>query len=59
MLRLIRNVLILAMLALAAAGMVFICTSADPLYSTKELLAYSRYHRYDALIEQVGEKIRR
>jgi len=56
MLRLIRNVFILVLVAAFVAGGIVICTSPDPLYSTQELLAYARYHRYDDLIQQIGKK---
>jgi len=56
MLRLIRNVLILLLAAAVVAGGIVIATSRDPLYSTQELIFYGRYHRYDAVIRQVGQK---
>ena len=56
MFRLIRNVIIVLAAAVLAAGLLTIGTSRDPLYTTKELIAYQRYHRYDALIRQVGQK---
>jgi soluble lytic murein transglycosylase len=54
--RLIRNVVIVFVMAALAAGAVFVCTSPDPLYSFQELITFPRYHRYDPLIEQVGKK---
>jgi soluble lytic murein transglycosylase len=45
--------LVIALAAIAACGLL-ICTSADPLYTTESLLSHGRYHRFDALIRQVG-----
>jgi soluble lytic murein transglycosylase len=56
MFRFLRNVLLVLILAAMTAGGIFICTSPDPLYSSEELVGYSRYHRYDPLIRQVGQK---
>jgi len=56
MFRLIRNVLIVLILAALTAGSLFVCTSPDPLYSAQEAINFPRYHRYDALIRQVGQK---
>lgn len=56
MFRLVRNVLVVLILAALAAGGLFICTSPDPLYAAQELIAFPRYHRYDPLIVQVGKK---
>ena len=56
MFRFIRNVLIVFILAALAAGGIFVCTSPDPLYSFQELISFPRYHRYDTLIRQVGQK---
>ena len=53
---LIRNILILIALTALIAGGIFVCTSPDPVYSLQELVNYPRYHRYDALIRQVGQK---
>jgi soluble lytic murein transglycosylase len=54
--RFVRNVLAIFILAALAAGAIFVCTSADPLYAFQELIAFPRYHRYDPLIKQVGKK---
>jgi soluble lytic murein transglycosylase len=56
MFRLVRNVLVLIILAALVAAGIFVCTAQDPLYSLHELLAYPRYHEYDGLIRQAGEK---
>jgi soluble lytic murein transglycosylase len=56
MFRLVRNVVVVFILAALAAGGIFICTSPDPLYATQELLTFPRYHRYDSLIVKVGKK---
>jgi len=56
MFRLLRNLLLVVLLAALVATGIFVCTSPDPLYSAQELLGYSRYHRYDPLIRQVGLK---
>jgi len=56
MFRFIRNVLLILILAAFVAGGIAICTSPDPLYTFQELVSYQRYHRYDALIRQVGGK---
>ena len=56
MFRLIRNVLVVLFLAALTAGGIFVCTSPDPLYSFQEIISFPRYHRYDALIRQVGQK---
>jgi soluble lytic murein transglycosylase len=56
MFRLVRNVLVLLFLAAIAAGCVIVCTAPDPLYAFQEIIAFPRYHRYDALIEEVGRK---
>ena len=52
--RLVRNLVLVLLLAALAAGGIVVCTSPDPLYSAQELISYSRYHRYDALIRKVG-----
>jgi soluble lytic murein transglycosylase len=56
MFRFIRNLILSLVLAAMTAAGLLICTSADPLYSTQELLGYDRYHRYDGIIRQVGHK---
>lgn len=56
MFRFIRNVILVVLLAAGAAGVIFVCTSPDPLYAFQELLAYPRYHLYDGLIREVGQK---
>jgi soluble lytic murein transglycosylase len=56
MFRLVRNVLIVLLLAAFAAGGLIVCTSPDPLYAFQEIIAFPRYHRYDVLIRQVGQK---
>jgi soluble lytic murein transglycosylase len=56
MLRLIRTLLLVLLLASIAAGIFEIATSKDPLYTTQELLAFGRYHRYDTLINEIGAK---
>jgi len=56
MFRFIRNtILILFFAALAAVG-IFICLSADPSYAFHEVVGFPRYHRYDSLIREVGQK---
>ena len=54
MVRAIRNIFLLAAVALVAAGGIFVARSADPVYSFQELLNYPRYGRYDAFILRVG-----
>jgi len=56
MFRLVRNVLVVFVLAGLTAGAIFVCTSPDPLYAFQELIGFPRYHRYDPLIRQVGLK---
>jgi soluble lytic murein transglycosylase len=56
MFRLVRNVLVVIILAALAAAGIFVCTSADPLYALHEIFAYPRYHEYDGLIVQAGQK---
>jgi soluble lytic murein transglycosylase len=56
MLRLIRNIVIVLILAVFTAGAVFVCTSPDPFYAFQELITFPRYHKYDALIADVGKK---
>jgi soluble lytic murein transglycosylase len=56
MFRLVRNVLVVAVLAALVAGGLVVCTSPDPLYSLHEILAFPRYHEYDDLIRQTGQK---
>jgi len=56
MFRLVRNVVVVFILAALAAAGIFVCTSPDPLYATQEVIAFPRYHQYDALIAQVGHK---
>jgi soluble lytic murein transglycosylase len=56
MFRLVRNVLVVFVLAALAAGGFIVCTSLDPLYSFEEIATFPRYHRYDALIRQTGQK---
>ena len=51
-----RNILAVLLLAAIAAGGIYVCTSADPLYATQELLFYNRYHRYDPLIREIGRR---
>ena len=56
MFRLIRKILVVLILAGVVAAGIDICTSRDPLYAAQELIGFPRYHRYDAIIEQVGQK---
>jgi soluble lytic murein transglycosylase len=56
MFRFIRNVLAVLILAPLAGGAIFVCTSPDPLYAFQELVSFPRYHQYDDLIRQVGQK---
>lgn len=56
MFRFVRNVLLVLVMAAVAAGGIYVCTSPDPLYAFQEIAGYPRYHRYDALIRQVGAK---
>src|SRR5271166_3641918 len=56
MFRLVRNVLMLILLAALVAAGIFVCTSRDPLYSFHEVIAFPRYHEYDDLILQAGQK---
>ncbi len=56
MFRLIRNTIIVLILAAIAALAIVVCTSPDPLYAFQEVIGYPRYHRYDALITQVAKK---
>jgi len=56
MLRLLRNLILLPLLAALAAAGFLVCTSPDPLYAAQELIGFPRYHRYDAMIEQVGRE---
>jgi soluble lytic murein transglycosylase len=56
MFRLVRNVFLVIFLAALVAGGIFVCTSQDPIYALHELLAYPRYHQYDDLIRQAGQK---
>ena len=58
MFRLVRNVLVVCILAALAAGGIVVCTSPDPLYCFQELVTFPRYHRYDALIRQVTGAVR-
>ena len=53
---LVRNILVILILTVVAGAGIYVCTSPDPLYSFQELVSYSRYHRYDALIRQAGKK---
>jgi soluble lytic murein transglycosylase len=56
MLRLVRNLLVVLVLAALVAAGIVVCTARDPLYAFHELLAYPRYHEYDDLITQAGQK---
>jgi soluble lytic murein transglycosylase len=56
MFRFIRNVILIFIMAAVAAGGIFVCASRDPLYSFQEIIGFPRYHRYDALIRQVGHR---
>jgi soluble lytic murein transglycosylase len=56
MFRLVRNLVLISLLAVVAAGGVLICTSPDPWYTTHELIGFPRYHRYDPLIREAGRK---
>ena len=56
MFRFVRNILLVFILAAFTAAGIIVCTSPDPLYSFAELIHFSRYHRYDALIREVGQK---
>jgi soluble lytic murein transglycosylase len=56
MFRLVRNLLVVILLAALVAAGIFVCTARDPLYSLHELVAYPSYHEYDDLIRQAGQK---
>lgn len=53
--RLFRICLLLVLLA-AVAGACWFVQSADPRYDATELICWRRYHRYDALIEDVAKR---
>ena len=56
MLRFVRNLIVVLLLAAIVAGGTLICTSPDPLYVTEEIIGFPRYHRYDIMIREVGQK---
>lgn len=56
MIRFVRNVLLVFLLAGLVAGGFIVCTSPDPLYAFQELAGFRRYHRYDPLILDIGRK---
>ena len=56
MFRLLRNLLVVTILAALVAAGAVVCISPDPLYAFQELITFPRYHRYDDLIRQVGQR---
>ena len=56
MFRFVRNLVVVLLLAAIVAGGTVICTSTDPLYATEAIIGFPRYHRYDFLVKQVGQK---
>ena len=56
MLRFIRNLLVVALLAAFAAAGLLLWLSPDPLYTAQEWMALGRYNQYDEAIREVAEK---
>jgi soluble lytic murein transglycosylase len=56
MFRFIRNAILAILCAAIAAAGIFMCTSPDPFYALHEILGFPQYHRYDALITEIGHK---
>jgi len=54
--RILRNFVLVLLLAVAVGAGIALAASHDAPYTLKEWLGWSRFHRYDALINQVAAK---
>jgi soluble lytic murein transglycosylase len=56
MVRFLKRMVVLFLLAIIAAAGIALFLSGDPLYTLDEWMNYSRFHRYDAMIQETGRK---